>query len=440
MMWLNLKVKLGILLNHIPYTFVPGIGKKYISAIRDIETFERLTSEQRRKAIYDRVFSIVSYAVENIPFYREFYKEQGFSLDSLKDYEDIERIPVIDKRMLLEVPLERRSSEIKGTFVANTGGSSGRPLSFLKTKDLKIKEIAYLHHMWSTLGYKKSDLRLHFVGRNVLDGQLIYNFAENSVQSDVYTPFDKILLQLASLKSKIKFLHGYPSVLYEFALFCESHQDEYRKSGLDKTLKGAFLKSEFPHPLYRQKVESVFGIKTFSHYGHTEVCALAGEFDEPYKYDVMQSYGYVAIRNIDGEKHLVTTTYDNFASPLIQYDTEDVIDRCIEDNGVLQSFKMDGGRRGEFIIDRSGKKLSLTGVIFGKHHKLFDFCSQIQIGQKSPGEATVYYVPKQALPQGFDASDYFESQGIDIDFSFVRLSEPIKTRIGKVLLRVEDPV
>lgn len=435
---LSLKIKIGSLLNRIPYTIVPYIGHIYNNAYKDILRFEKLPVAEKKAYVFEKVYAMVKFAIEKIPFYQGYYREQGFQLFDLKSYDDIKKIPIINKSMLLAVPIEQRSAMLKGSFVANTGGSSGHPLSFYKTKDLKVKEMAYFHYMWSTLGYKKSDVRLHFVGRSHLNGSLSYNLIENSIQADVYTPFDKILSQLEGLGCIIKFLHGYPSVLYEFALYCESHQTEYKASGLDKTLKGAFMKSEFPHPMYRQKIEEVFGIKTFSHYGHTEVCALAGELHDAFKYDVLQSYGYVAVREVDGERHIVTTTYDNFASPLIQYDTEDSVSDCMFDDGLLAAFQMSGGRSGEYIVDKAGKKLSLTGVIFGNHHKLFDYCSQIQIAQSEHGKATVYYVPKQKLPEGFEPADYFETNNINIDFSFREIKEPIKTKIGKVLLKVEE--
>ena len=433
---LSLIISLGSLLNHIPYSIIPYVGHIYNKACRDLLEFESLEDTEKKVYVFRKVYKMVQYAIENIPFYKELYTKQGFCLSDLNSYEDIGKIPVINKSMLLAVPIEKRSMIGPGTFIANTGGSSGHPLSFYKSKNLKVKEMAYFHYLWGSLGYRKSDLRLHFVGRSHLKGKITYNMIENSLQVDVYTPFDIILKQLASLGCKIQFMHGYPSVLYEFALYCEGHQDEFNASGLAKSLRGVFLKSEFPYPLYREKIESIFGVKSFSHYGHTEVCALAGELHERFRYDVLQSYGYVTVRNMNGEDHLVTTTYDNFASPLIQYDTEDCVSSCIINDGLLDSFQMAGGRSGDFIIDKNGKRLSLTGIIFGNHHRLFDYCSQIQIAQQCAGEATIYYVPKSVLPDGFDARDYFEQTNIDIDFSFRKIDEPFKTMAGKVPLKV----
>ena len=145
----------------------------------------------------------------------------------------------------------------------------------------------------------------------------------------------------------------------------------------------------------------------------------------------------MTIKQINGEEHIVTTTYDNFASPLIQYDTEDIVSDCLYNKGLLTDIQISGGRCGEYIVDKDGRKLSLTGVIFGNHHKLFDYCSQIQIAQPSEGKAIVYYVPKCNLPLDFKPEDYFERENINLDFVFEEINSPIKTKIGKILLKVD---
>ena len=438
MIILSIKARIGSFLNRIPYTLIPYVGRIYNNARRDIYRYESMTLEERKDFVFKRVFAIVKYVLDEIPFYKEYYRNQGFQLTDLKSFDDIPRIPIINKTMLLKIPVEQRSVKLFNMYLVNTGGSSGNTLSFYKTINLKVKEMAYIHYLWSKIGYRKDEIRLHFVGRGSPKNGLNYNILENSIQVDVFMPYDKILSLLADLRCDIYYLHGYPSVLYEFALYCENHRDAYRKTRLDKTLKGAFLKSEYPFPMYRKKIEEVFCISTFSHYGHTEVCGIAGELHDSHRYDVLQSYGYVSECMIDGELHLLTTTYDNYASPLIQYDTGDSASNCEFEGGLLESFEMSGGRCGDFIVDKDGNKISLTGVIFGKHHRLFNYCSQVQISQSKQGLATIYFVPKQKLPDDFVPEKYFDTTNINLQFSFKQIDKPIKTKIGKVLLKVDE--
>lgn len=435
---LSFQVFFGGIINRLPYAVVPVIGRVYRKYWRMITKFDNLNSDEQLLYVFNKTKSMVEYAEKSIPFYQKLYRENGFDSTQLNNFEDLRKIPIVTKDMLMEVSIPERSNKLWNCYLANTGGSTGKPLSFYKTKDLKVKESAYFHYIWSSLGYNRSDLRLHFVGRGGNSNIISYNLIEHSIQVSVYTRFEVILEELSELKCEIKFLHGYPSVLYEFALHCEQHPTEFEKSGINRTLKGVFFKSEYPYPIYRRKIEEVFKVKTLSHYGHTEVCALAYEKEIAGRYNVLQSYGYVETLNKNGEHHLIATSYDNFASPLIRYDTEDIATSVCYDGALLSSFQIEGGRGCEYILDKKKKKISLTGVIFGNHHELFNFCKQIQVSQVSPGTATIYYVPKAPLPADFEPSNYFNMAGIDVDFNFRQIDEPIKTPIGKILLKIDE--
>lgn len=434
---ISIKAKIGSLLNNLPYSCLPFIGRTYNNCKSNIKEYNAMTQVEKRKAIFNNTYKIVSYAIERIPFYKEFYADRGFSISQLKSFEDIERIPVVTKKDLMAVPLEQRSLSTKGCYVANTGGSTGVPLSFYKSRAHQIKEMAYYHDAWSRFGYTKSDIRLQLVGRSKSQ-DIEYDITRNRLTAGVYMPLDKLLDQLSIISKNItvSFLQGYPSVLYELALYLEDNPAPFKSLGLKDSLKGVFLNSEYPYPEFRKKIEDVFGVKSLASYGHTEGCVLAFDYGNT-EYEVYQSYGFAEVKSINGENHLIGTTYDNFASPFIRYDTGDIVDNAVFDEDILKSFKMtDGGRSGQYIIDKSGKKISLTGLIFGKHHELFNYCSQMQVSQSEKGFATIYYVtPKDSL-KGKSPCDLFDSKEVDIDFSFERIDVPFRTKSGKVLLLI----
>ena len=149
--------------------------------------------------------------------------------------------------------------------------------------------------------------------------------------------------------------------------------------------------------------------------------------------------GYAEALQMGDETRIVCTNYDNFASPFIRYDTGDVVDNAHIEQGLLLSFCMtSGGRSGQYIIDKNGKRISLTGLIFGRHHKLFNYCSQMQIAQSAPGTATVYYVAQENDLQGLSPNTLFDTNDIAMDFVFERIDQPIRTKAGKVLLLVKQ--
>ena len=111
------------------------------------------------------------------------------------------------------------------------------------------------------------------------------------------------------------------------------------------------------------------------------------------------------------------------------------MEQCEYDSEILTSFQIKNGRAGQFIQDRNNKKIALTGLIFGRHHKLFDYCSNIQLAEVEPGKAIVFYVLKKELPLK-DPGSLFNAENVDIQFEFNEIPAPIRTKSGKVHLLV----
>lgn len=428
----------GRLLSKVPYGVRPGIGRVFSKRVREIQWFENASSAEKQEFVFDRVRRIVQHAVQQVEFYRVHYARNGFDVEQLKDFASIERIPLVTKQDLQQFDLEKRSyAQRSGAYLVNTGGSSGRPMGFYISTDSIGHERAHMMKVWSKFGYKASDLIVTFGGRSQLREAVQYDALRHAYFANIYADTARVASEmLRLLKTRdIRFLHGYPSAIYEFAIACDSEFHELRDA-LRRKLRGVFLGSEFPAPRWRETIESVFGIPSVSWYGHTERCVLAYEVSESFVYCPFQTYGLAEAVNVAGQNMLVGTSYYNFASPLIRYNTEDEIDPLSQQDGLVGSFRMVGGRSGEFVLDRSGKKIPLTGLVFGRHHELFNHCSHIQVSQDRAGAANILYTPSSGVVQHADVSKMFDSSNVDIEFQFVKLNEPVKTVSGKVRLLV----
>src|SRR5690606_29477513 len=145
--------------------------------------------------------------------------------------------------------------------------------------------------------------------------------------------------------------------------YCQNEDPELQAL-LTKQLKGVFFGSEYPHFHYRETIESVFEVETVSWYGHTERAVLAYENTEKFVYEPFPTYGFAEALKMDEETYqLVATSYYNFASPLIRYNTNDVISEPLVEGGILKRFKITKGREGEYVLDHNSKKINLTGLI-----------------------------------------------------------------------------
>jgi phenylacetate-CoA ligase len=424
----------------IPFSCRPGIGKIYQQRRREITCFDTLNHLRKQSFIYQRFYNIVNYAYQKVPFYRDFYNKKKFCLESLKSYDDIKRVPVINKDILKQYELDSRSVNIKNRYLVNTGGSSGSPLSFYVSSDFIGTEWAHMHFIWRKLGYDIKDMKLVFAGAGDIGGAGIkYDALRHSFFVDIFQDNRFIARKLKRILKthKVYYLHGYPSALYEFSLFCRDKDPELCEMLKDQ-LEGVFLGSEYPMPLYRNTIEGTFEIPSVSWYGHTERCVLAYEKGKPFVYHPFQTYGYAESLDMgaNGVHHLVGTSYYNLASPLIRYDTEDEVNAPSVINGILESFMIRHGRAGQFILDKNAHKIPLTGLIFGRHHKLFDHCMHIQVAQERPGEALVLYVPLEHRSRLNDPASLFDKSNIAMDFTFRRLKAPVKTLSGKINLLI----
>ncbi|HLT88279.1 MAG TPA: hypothetical protein VKZ57_11860 [Sphingobacterium sp.] len=432
----NFPPRLGKLINSVPYEMRPGLGKVYRQRLREIDELETLSPTQKQQFVLERMQRLVSFAYKNIKFYKDIYDKNGFSPSQLMHFEDIQDIPIITKSMLNRYDIEDRSFNASNRYIVNTGGSSGTPFSFYIEPSSMGHEWAHMHTIWKTLGYHVTDFKLLFGGRSDIKHTVDYDVVRNHFAIDIYEDYEVLSSKLIPLVNKydIRYLHGYPSSIYDFALYCENHNHKLRNL-LRKTLRGVFLGSEYPQKLYRDIIEKVFEIATISWYGHTERAVLAYEANEQFKYCPFLSYGFTeAIRNMDGNYDLISTSYYNRASPLIRYNTQDTIEEPLSDDGILKSFKILQGREGEYVVDKKGKKINLTALIFGRHHELFNFIDYMQIRQIEQGCIEVLFVGKELVRP---ANQLFDSSNLDFEINFKQIDEPIRTPSGKLSLLVK---
>lgn len=414
-----------------------GINKhKYV-----FNTFNILPIDEKKEWIFHNVKSITLNAQVNNEFYKEHYEKHNFDASTLKKFDDLERIPIVTKDDLRN----SRSSWMKydhSKYTGNTGGTSGSPLKFNLSKEILDKEAFYITNIFQGLGCGKDKGRLVFRGLNVLKNKHIqFVLSEDAYLINLYIPFNELLPDLLDFfdKNQINYFHGYPSAIYQLALFCQKPQNGHLLEKIRKNLKGVLLGSEFPAPIYRKTIEEVFRVRSLSWYGHSEMAILAVERDSPYVYYPFHSYGYCEAIVIEtGRTNLIGTSYLHHDTPFIRYDTGDSIELVSEENGLINSFKIAQGRVGEYILDSNGHPISLTALIFGRHHKAFEFADFIQVSQSMPGQA-ILHISLSNLSNQSNLSEIintFDLSRVNITFKINLRNSPYRTKSGKVPLLI----
>ena len=429
---------LGDIVARVPYSWRLGFGLDYRNARTTYCWFEEeATLEEQRSFIFDHVARIVRYASVKIPFYARYYAESGFNPDVLRSFDDLVKIPIVTKELLQSVELECRSCRRRGRITTYTGGSTGEPLKFYSDSRQIGVEWAHMHRIWKSLGYRQSDLLLSVA----LDGDrppVYYDALRHSLILNVHHPFDTIVQAFVKMPRRTRrprFFRGYPSSFAEFLSSCEAKAPNLF-SELFGTLEGSFLASEFPTPAFRQIIERATKGPTISWYGHSERAVLAWEKTRPWVYEPMHSYGYCeAVPLSDGFTTLVGTSYWNFASPFIRYQLDDGVLPLDSSGGILRSFEIQDGRRGDFIIDKNGERFSITHLNLSCHESTWALARCIQVEQKKPGSAIVWVTPRRAVTvEELEAAFNFGSLNLDCEFRIIE--KPFVTARGKVLLKV----
>jgi phenylacetate-CoA ligase len=422
-----------------PLSLIPfsaRLGPEYARSRAEILRWEQGGGKNDR-ALLERLSDLVCFARQRVPFYGDIYARNGFSLGRIRDWAEWASIPIVGKADMQGVPLPARSARGRKGLSANTGGTSGQPLDFMLDSRAFAREWAHMHFLWEAHGYRRWHLKLTFRGKHFDRAKVIaYNAVHNELVVNANSPMREVVaaVMAASQASAIRWLHGYPSLISEFALACE----EVAPRELPRfraRLFGALLGSEYPAPSYRSAIERVLTTNVVSWYGHSEMAVLARETARDV-YVSFPTYGYAeAVEMQDGSHHLVCTSLHNRTHPFIRYDTGDVIEPISLSGGAL-SFRVSQGRVGDFIVDKQGNRHSLTAVIFGRHHPAFALLRHVQVRDEGNGRMTLVVTPLDSgvngerLLQGFDLSD------LDIDWQIQVIQEPVRTATGKIRLKL----
>ncbi|NIO12448.1 MAG: phenylacetate--CoA ligase family protein, partial [Xanthomonadales bacterium] len=200
----------------------------------------------------------------------------------------------------------------------------------------------------------------------------------------------------AAQRLQIRWLRCYPSAGYLFAR-------ELKRRGWKLPLAGVLCASERLYDFQRELFRQVFGCRTFSHYGHYELGALAGYCEHADTYHVLPFYGYAELLDQEGRPvtepgrvgEIVATSFIARATPIIRYRTGDLAvwggvgcEACGRPYPIWREVE---GRAQEFVVTRDGRLLSNSALIF--HNEVYDHIQQFEYYQEEPGVVTFRYIP-----------------------------------------------
>ncbi len=400
-----LKITAGRAARLIPLPYL--LGKPFRQTLRFVRESQHWPIEWIREYQVQQLRRICALAYDNAPFYRRWFDAADFHPQDLRQPEDIQALPLIDRDTLLEHlgQMLTRPADSPGVDYISTGGTSGVPLQFYIGSNRSATEYAYLMASWQRAGYQLGVPMAIFRGRTVRpDRTGLYHDYDPILHHHYYSNFHMTDQNMQRYLEHIRtigpcFLHVYPSSIATLARFL-------RRAGVQPpdNIRGIIAESEIVYPEQRKMVEEVFGCRLFSCYGHTEKLVLAVECEHSRDEHVWPTYGYFELVDAQGRPvrtpgargEIVGTGFINTVVPFIRYRTGDyaiyVAGRCTacgRNHPVIREVR--GHRIQEFLVTADGTRISWTTM--NMHDDTFSQVRQFQFYQDTPGQALLRIVP-----------------------------------------------
>lgn len=322
---------------------------------------------------------IVEWAYDNSPFYRRLYQEAGLEPGDIKSFEDIRKVPQIEKAMLREVQ-ERRPFPYgdilavpleQVTAFRQTSGTTGVPVYQADTwQDWEWWMESWCYILYAQ-GYRATDRVFIPFGYNVFVAFWAAHYAAEKLGCEVVPggvlDTEARILKMHELRCTA--FMATPTYVLSMAGIAMN------KLGIDPASNlfvqritcagepGASI------PTTKNRMEQAWGAKVYDHVGATEIGAWGYECTEhPRGLHVNEAFFLVEIEDLDTgepittpgkEGKMVITALDRIAKPCIRFDSKDVIKWADRRCSCGRTFRLiDGG-----VLGRADDITKVKGVL-----------------------------------------------------------------------------
>jgi len=340
---------------------------------------ETLPQEKIQNLQLKKFRRILEWAYTNSPFYRRLYKDAGIEPGDIKRFEDIQKVPKIEKGMMrevqqrapfpygdmLSVPLEQV------TAFRQTSGTTGTPVYQAETwTDWEWWSESWCYILYAQ-GYRDTDRVFIPFGYNIFVAFWAGHYAAEKLGCEV-VPGGVLDTQARILKMQELRCNAFmatPTYVLGMANTARNKLgiDPAKDLNIEKITcagePGASI------PTTKKRMEEAWGAKVYDHIGATEIGAWSYECTEqPGGLHVNEALFLVEIEDIETgeiitdpgkEGKMIITALDRIAKPCIRFDSKDVIRWADYECDCGRTFRLiDGG-----IIGRADDITKVKGVL-----------------------------------------------------------------------------
>jgi phenylacetate-CoA ligase len=339
---------------------------------------EKLPLEKLRRLQLRKFRKIFAWAYERSRFHRALYDQAGIRPEDISCFEDIRRVPKVEKAMMRDiqrkdpfpygdalcVPLEEVSE------FRQTSGTTGQPVYQADTwQDWEWWAECWAYILWSQ-GYRPSDRVFIPFGYNIFVAFWAGHYAAEKIGCEV-VPGGVLDTQARILKIqelRATAMMGTPTYILGMADTARS------KMGIDPAGLGISKitcagEPGAGIPSTKRRMEEAWNAKVYDHAGATEIGAWSYECQhQPGGMHVNEALFLVEIEDADtGEiietpgrrGKMVITALDRQAQPCIRFDSKDVIEWAAEPCPCGRTFRLIRGG----VLGRADDITKVKGVL-----------------------------------------------------------------------------
>jgi phenylacetate-CoA ligase len=288
--------------------------------------------ERLQSAQLEGLKRLVAHAGQQVPYYRDLFRSVGFDPRSIHSPADLQGLPILTREIVQAQGPRMLADDAasRGTYVAMTGGSTGRPMRFWHDTSFRDQQEAAGWMSDMATGWRPGARTAYLWGahrslRPFRGAQgVVRGWLRNQRWYDAFDMSEAKMLRYhqAMQSAPPELLVAYASSVTLLAKWLEAN-------GLKPNYPGVALipTAEALDDVMRASLERVFRAPVFNRYGSSEVGLVAYECDRHQALHLNLPDNYVECVGPDvytepGE--LLITQLNNYSMPLIRYQIDDL--------------------------------------------------------------------------------------------------------------------
>jgi len=318
---------------------------KYIKHSNVLSCYEALrnhqwnTLEENKKIQRKKLYKLITYASQNIPYYRGIIKEHNLQFSENNIFDDIKKLPLLTKDVIRNNFDELYKFRDNTYYRNSSGGSTGEPVIFYQDSNYFAWNTAakILFDEWAGRKIGEPMVKLWGSMQDILKGGQSFKGYLRQQLSGVTTlgstrmtekDMYKYVQRINHIKPRL--ILAFANCIGELARFIQNHDLPIYSSGAVMTSACVLF------PEIRKNIEDVFQTTLFDRYGSREVGDVACNCKTSPGLHLIPDIHYVEIVDENGNEvnggergEIIITVLTNYTMPFIRYK--------IGDRGILSN-------------------------------------------------------------------------------------------------------